>query len=545
MPRPLRPPTSRDLVFESLKVSLGKVGVGRGPWDADTADAAISLIADAVELDIRQRLAGLNIRAVVVWAAGEMAHWTDLQSKARSAVPSSLGKAREAQLHTENAAAAHVVLELAARQPADVGRLDPSARDLEALAILGHELWRWRTVADRVESGLVTVAGARLTKQGTFDVQVRDLPPFRWSQFEYAYIRRMADDGPLRGAGDEAVLHALRQALTGESEIPGELAAIDTALRTDRGYGFLELLAVQEFLIRVSGVDDDTIAGHLFRSREDLEDAVRANVGRIVPSVHPDGVLEACRDLIWTQAQLQVSPMQMLRFRESDGRLYSRPILELADSSLFVPRNVPGLARIVLLQRVLEGTWPERLTARDAALSRALEQRRGQVRPIAGFEADLQATLAATGLPFTANILQSLAHKPSDVVGVSIHAEIDAVVVVVESLTIWVLEAKDLAVPFAARRTRGELDKYHRPGGHVDKLSAKVRDIAANPVEVAARLGVVDEGLTFAVRGLFVTREPTPAAFTDEPAHSFVTLDRLPGLLRDQQRLVVGEQPRR
>src|SRR2546421_9645644 len=132
-----------------------------------------------------------------------MAHWTDLQFKARTAAPSSLARAREAQLHAENAAAAHLVLELAARQAIDGRRRDPSRRDLEALAILAHELWRWRTVADRVATRLVTVAGARLTKRGTFHVHVRDRPPFRLSQFEDADVMPTAHDGPLRGAGDD------------------------------------------------------------------------------------------------------------------------------------------------------------------------------------------------------------------------------------------------------------------------------------------------------------------------------------------------------
>ncbi|AEB44257.1 hypothetical protein VAB18032_15725 [Micromonospora maris AB-18-032] len=389
-------------------------------------------------------------------------------------------------------------------------------------------------MADRVAARLVTVAGARLTKRGTFDVQVCDRPPYRVSQFMDAYVKRMADNGPSRSAGDNAVLQDLVRSLKGGSEIPGDLAAIDVALKDDRGYGLVDLLAAQEFLIQVSGADDRSVTGFLFSSWENLEDCIRANMDRLLPAAHPDGVLEACQHLIWTQALLQNSPLQMLEYRESVGRLYSRPVLELGDGSLFVPRNVPGLARVVLLQRILEGTWPEQLQARDASLSRALEQRRQLVRPIAGFEADLQRTLASTGLPFVAGVLQSVLGRPSDLLGVPVRAEIDAVVVVVHSLTIWVLEAKDLAIPFAPGRIRSEVNKYQRAGGHVDKLLAKVADVAADPAEVAARLGVADVAGAFAVRGLFVTREPTPAAFTDDRTHDFVTLDRLPDFLWNQ-----------
>ncbi|MEH0820474.1 MULTISPECIES: hypothetical protein [unclassified Micromonospora] len=532
MPRQWRVPTSRDQVYESLRVCLRDVGVGRGPWDGAAADAAIGGIADAVELDMRRRLGELDVREVVGWAAGEMAHWVDLQFKARTAARASPAAAREAQLHTENAAAGHLVLELVARQSVGGRRRDPSLRDREALAILAHELWRWRTVADRVAVRLVTVASARLTKRGTFDVEVRDRPPFRASRFDDAYVRRMADTDPIRGATDHAVSQALVKSLKNGAELPDDLADIDTALKADRGYGLIDLFAAQEFLIEASGADDDNVTGYRFVSREGLDRAVRANTEQLLPNATPDGVVEACRHMVWTQELLKDSPLQMFKYRESAGRLYSRPILELADRSLFVPRNAPGLARVVLLQRVFEGTWPEQLSSStDPTLWSALEQRRERVRPIAGFEAELERILAATGLRYVTGVKPSRPGHPSTVLGVPVRNEIDAVVVAPQAGTIWVIEAKDLAVPFTPRRIRSELDKYRRAGGHVDKLRTKVADVATNPTVVAARLDTTDEARTFAVRGLFVTRELSPAAYVDDGVHDFVTVDQLPGFL--------------
>ncbi|MDG4838450.1 hypothetical protein O7631_18185 [Micromonospora sp. WMMD967] len=534
MPRQTRVPTSRDQVYESLRVSLRDVGVGHGPWDGAAADDAICGIADAVELDIRRRLEELDVREVLRWSAGEMARSIDLQYKARTAPGASLAAAREAQLHAENAAVGHLVCELVARQSVGGRRRVPTRRDCEALAVLAHELWRWRTVADRVAVRLVTVASARLTKQGTFGVEVRDRPPFRASRFDDAYVRRMADRDPIRGATDRAVLQALAESLKKGGELPDDLADIDSALKADRGYGLIDLFAAQEFLIEASGADDDSVTGHRFASREGLDRAVRVNAEQLLPHASPDGVVEACRHMIWTQELLQDSPLQMFEYRESTARLYSRPILELADRSLFVPRNAPGLARVVLLQRVLEGTWPEQLSSQDPTLRRALTRRRDQVRPVAGFEAELKSVLATTGLPYVAGVNPSRPGHPSEVLGVPVRAEIDAVVVAPHVRTVWVLEAKDLAVPFSARRIRSELDKYRRPGGHVDKLRAKVEDVATNPTVVAARLSMTEEVHTFIVRGLFVTREPAPAAYVDDRVHDFVTVDQLPSVLSNR-----------
>jgi hypothetical protein len=250
-----------------------------------------------------------------------------------------------------------------------------------------------------------------------------------------------------------------------------------------------------------------------------------------VPHANSAGVVEACQHMIWTQELLQDSPLQMFKYRESAGRLYSRPILELADRSLFIARNAPGLARVVLLQRVLEGNWPEQLSSHDPTLLRALEQRRNRVRPVAGFEAELERTLRSTGLPYVVGVDPSRPGQPSSALGVPVRAEIDAVVVAPHTLTIWVVEAKDLAVPFAPRRIRSELNNYLRAGAHMDKLQAKVDAVSTNPRVVAARLGVTDEARTFTVRGLFVTRELSPAAYVDDCVHDFVTVDRLPGFL--------------
>jgi hypothetical protein len=69
----------------------------------------------------------------------------------------------------------------------------------------------------------------------------------------------MADTDPVRGATDIAAYQALVQSLKHGAELPDDLADIDTALRADRRYGLIDLLATQEFLIQVSGADDTSV----------------------------------------------------------------------------------------------------------------------------------------------------------------------------------------------------------------------------------------------------------------------------------------------
>jgi hypothetical protein len=123
---------------------------------------------------LRNRLAGLDVREIIGWAASAMAISVDDWHRVRTAAHQSLATAKAVQTHTENATAVQVVLELAARLPVAEGGRAPTRRDLEALAILAHDWWRWRSIADRTAVRLATVTSARLTRRGTFDVVVAD-----------------------------------------------------------------------------------------------------------------------------------------------------------------------------------------------------------------------------------------------------------------------------------------------------------------------------------------------------------------------------------
>lgn len=163
----------------------------------------------------------------------------------------------------------------------------------------------------------------------------------------------------------------------------------------------------------------------------------------------------------------------------------------------------------------------------DAPLARALERRRAVVRPVDGFETELERALQRLGLPYLTSVNASPT-RPSDRLGVVLRREVDAVVGDDRNAAIWVIEGKDLAYPFEAKRIRSELDKYFRPKGHVDKLTEKCDDVRMNVNEVARRLGLPDASpMDWTVFGMFVTREPSPASCDSRSPYPFVLLSDL------------------
>ncbi|WP_433824649.1 hypothetical protein ACQP2E_21135 [Actinoplanes sp. CA-015351] len=526
----MRPPTARDQVYESLRESLRVAGLGRGPWEGDPEGRTVAAIADAVEHDLCSRLAALDVVETQRFAAGVLAAHADAQYRARVARSPSPARA---QFHAESFTAWGVILEIAARRSVGVRRRhEPSARDLEALGLLGSQLCHLRTVADRVRSGLTIFEGARLTRDGLIRFDVSDRLPFRISRFEKAYFHRMANRDPARGSVDVTLAAALVNVLREGADIPEEFDDIDAAMRRDRGHGIVDLLAAFQVMIRVSEFGEKDTVGYRFKDASALDQAVRDNVRALVPHADPDSAVAAGRKLVWSQDLLQRNDIDLFQYRSAEARLYSRPVLQFADETLMAPRGAQRMALLVWVSRLIEGTWPERLPPDDVNLKRSLDARRERIRPIVGFERELAAILDATGLPYAVNIGTSQPDRPAAAIGVSVSTEIDAIVVVPHTRTIWVIEAKDSAAPFSARQIRGNLQKYFwakKP--YVRQLQLKVLDVAADPEIVASRLGVGEHSGPFAVRGMFVTREPIPAAFHDDRVHEFVTIDRLPAWL--------------
>lgn len=514
---------SRHDLFAALRAELRLRGLGTGPWRGSAAEDAVAGIASATETALRSEIRRHETYAVVGLAASMLSMSQDAQFEARIRSHGSLPNARATSFHTENALASRVMLELALREPLQQGDAVDEA-STRTLAKLAHQVWRWCLVADRLAYDLCGVDFAELKRDGTFEVRVIDRPPFHISEYERRSIVRMTAHDASDEDDDLNVVRRWMSALDGD-ELPDELADIDEGLRAARGYGLTAAAAALHFLHQWAGANDAKLAGTR-STRNELWDSATEGIASAYPRIPTTEVDRALVSLVWSQDLLQGTPMQIADYREVPARLYSRPVVELSDTSLFVPRTAPSFALYILGLRLLEGNWPEELTKDDAPLRSALERRRSQARPIQAFEAGLARALGAMGLPHATSIRTSGSKRASPVVNVCLTREIDAVVVTPISHRVWVLEAKDLAIPFSSRRIRSELNKYVRPGGHVDKLREKCDEIAIAPRKVAEALSAPSSE-NYQVQGVFVTREPTPASCHDDTEFPFVTLDRL------------------
>jgi hypothetical protein len=296
-------------------------------------------------------------------------------------------------------------------------------------------------------------------------------------------------------------------------------------LRAARGHGLKATFATLAILNQIAGTAEDPGGYHWCRPDSAIAHVVR-NVRSRFPTVVEDEIAPALASLTWRQGAVKGDQSEVEWYQEAPARLYSRPLLELHDGGLFIPRTVSTFSAYVLIQRLAEGTWPEKLGEPDAPLTAALKIRRERVRPVIGFERGLADELRHTGLPHLVSIGTSPT-RPSDKLGVVITREIDAVVAQPKSGVIWVIEAKDLTMAFSARSIRSELKKYYGRGGHQYKLQQKCAEIAVSPATVATRLGAPDLAVGYQVRALFVTREPTFASCYDDRRFPFVTLDHL------------------
>lgn len=502
--------------------------VGRGPWTGAAAEAAITAAADVTESVLRSRLSTVNQLSALSWAASAMALSQELQATSREKLKPSPARAVAMNFHSENAMAARVVLEMVVRSPSGSGSEVDEITAID-LAKLGHQVWRWKLLDDRRKHGLCRVAAVALKPDGTFDVSFEDQPPFSLRCFETSYMSGMSRGSNDDEDADVRLMEGLVRTATEDGDLPADLVSIDAGLRESRGYGLAATLAALSFLARWAGRPDENLAGGHSTAASLAEHAVM-NVRDWYPHIQLDELQVALRWLTWTQELIQETPLALHRHRDVPARLYSRPVVELGDRSVFVVSGAPEVAMHVLALRLVEGTWSEQLLPSDAPLKRALEQRRALVRPVHGFERDVESKLLRLGLPFATSVAASPI-RPSPRLGVVLRREIDAVVVDPRYSAIWVVEAKDLAYPFEARRIRSELDKYFRPRGHVEKLRDKCDDVRRDAAAVAATLGVAKPA-DWGVFGLFVTREPSPASCDARCPFPFVLLRDLEKALR-------------
>ena len=512
-------------LFESLRYQLRSERLGKGPWDQD-APAVASAIAALLRRYLAREISRVVPDQMIQFASSLLAECQDAHYRANvGPATGTLVGASKTQALTRRSMAARILLEEALRNKATGRRRIDSALG-PRLVNLADQTCQAHIAVDRARYGICRIDRIVLSRAGRIEFTLGDAPPFRTSRFERMYLARMASR-PRTDNDDVAVAKQLADAVLTGASVPDELAGIDAGLREARGHGLSELVVALATLGLMAGGLDETVAGVQILNADFLPEFV-GFARQKFPEHDPDVVATAIPYLTWTQDLLQRAQISFADYHNVPARLLSRPAIERPDQAFFVARTVPNFAMYILVIRVLEGTWVEDLTPEDAPLARALSARRSKIRPINGFEHDLAEVLRVTGLRHMTGVQQ--APGGTSGIGVTLRHEIDAVVALPASSELWVIEAKDLAFPYSARRIRSELDKYLRRGGHLAKLAEKVEDVNINPEKVAASIGA--PAGDYRVRGVFVTRELSPAACLDGVGYPFVVLDDLATWLR-------------
>ena len=103
--------------------------------------------------------------------------------------------------------------------------------------------------------------------------------------------------------------------------------------------------------------------------------------------------------------------------------------------------------------------------------------------------------------------------------------EIDILSIDTDRSVIFVIEAKDPFVPLSARSIHRQVAQFHKPGGYVEKLETKVKDISKSAASLAAKKRVDPANRDWHVVGIMVTRNVSPAAYSRGCETTFCTLD--------------------
>jgi hypothetical protein len=518
-------PADPDL-YELLRFELRNRGL-RTPSLNHPTTSDVIVVAEAVEAALRKTISQIDPRTMITWAAQYL---RETQGKKLQTPRSLRLQTRSDALQngelTQRAMGARLILEMTAvSTQAGHKRIDPliNAR----LQNLADQAVTMHLLAEEVRCKLQQATRIHLTKRGRIEFSAQDRPPFRLGELRKASAYRLVDRTDTQST-DPALVEGLIASLSDPAKLPVELAEVSAALLASRGYNLPAFVVAIHALEMLSGGPYPDNAAAISFTPSGLREDVLGPLAQAYPCIDPEHVALALPTLIWTQEILRETPISIAAYQATPARLLSRPILEMPDRTLVIPASAPSAALRTFTIRLLEGTWFEELGPADSELEAAIAKRRSKARPKHDFESAFRTELEAIGQPFLTNINPSSPAAPS-ALGVPLSQEIDGVIAIESQQTIWVLDAKDLAFPYSAQRIRSELDKYTRAKGHFEKLRVKVAEVSADPALVAARLGA-EEG-TYTVRGAFVTRDVTPAAFLEDAPFPSILLDDIRAFL--------------
>lgn len=225
-----------------------------------------------------------------------------------------------------------------------------------------------------------------------------------------------------------------------------------------------------------------------------------------------DRVRHAVDLLVSSTDSLRAADWRPWLTRSRRHRLMTQPLVELADGRLVVSPRHCHMSAVVYARYLQQGLLPWTQAA-PAPVEAALAQVRD--RRNRSLERDVAAVLEENGYCVASNVLPNKAAR----LGVpSLSGEIDVVAGRPGTDTIWILEVKDPTEVFSVGDIRRSLDRFFVTGrrrqSYAQRLRNKLADLAPHAQAVAAALGLPQHSqVDYVVRPMFVTRNPTPAAF--------------------------------
>lgn len=323
--------------------------------------------------------------------------------------------------------------------------------------------------------------------------------------------------------------HQLARAQAGEVERsvkPGEgliaafpeLADINSAFQTEFGSSLEVFLRVLTTTASIDVAPEDLIVR---KTPEELAAWCAAETGDALEAVRA-----ALSRLTLRATDLQLTQFEPWAFRERKVRLVTRPFIEHPGSGeLYVMPWWVGQSFDVYERYIRNGRlpWPEVGTG---AVKKALEEYRAKRNK--GLEDDVGTELTTHGLPHKLRV------KKASVLGIpALYGEIDAIVAVEATKTLWVLEVKDLGESFSIAEISRAIRAFFDADGYLTKLEKKVENVKADSEAAASNvLDVAGSVSGWTVRGAVVTRRPVPAGYVSPSPFPFVTLDRMSELIR-------------
>ena len=297
-----------------------------------------------------------------------------------------------------------------------------------------------------------------------------------------------------------------------------DLTDVDRELKATLGFGLDALRGVLGMACEWE-VSTSTYIAHV---------SAEAFLDRLTPSFHLASRHEHARALEWLTlhragllADAHNGRIEHWELEHRAARVITRPFIEGAHGIYVLPWTAQFSAR-VLRNYLVEGRlpWPDRVL--PSKVCKALNRYRQNVAK--AFEDECVRVLSDSRLISRRSIKPSKAHQ----YGIAeLYGEIDVLCVDPETSRIWVIEAKDLAMPFSSRSLRRHIDKYMNEGAFVYKLMQKVNDVRRSAANVAACLGADSPTRSWTVIGLVVTVTPEPAAYVRSVEVPFCTIDQL------------------